>query len=818
MLLKIKISKVVPILSFLDTKIGLSASLNSFTLAAVSLIILALAGQVSHAQNLLETNAVQYQQMVNQYCVVCHNEQLANAGMIIPEVSLSSIPRDAETWERVIRKLQTRAMPPLEMPRPSETQYQGFLAFLESAIDAEATIEPNPGRVHAFHRLNRREYRNAIRDIFDLEYDASALLPPDDSGYGFDNIADVLSVSPMLTERYLGAARKISQLVVGDPTLAPNTEIFEVDKLLRQDVRISEDLPFSSRGGLSVNHYFPVDGEYIARIFFLRTYNGIIRGLHEPNDLEVRLDGTLIETIEVGRQAGEQSGTGPEVEGVEVRFVAKAGSAVLGVNFVNNGALAEGMLRPYYAITSYEYAGDRVEKTGIARVELRGPYGELGRGDTPARRKIFVCRPASSEIQDEEQCASAIIDNIGRLAYRKTLSDIELQTLMGSYRAGREEGDFDSGVEMALRRILVSPNFLFRELQDPLNVQHGDVYEISDVELASRLSFFIWSSIPDEELLNLAESGQLRTPQILQQQIERLLADSKANELISNFTEQWLHLRNIDLVTPDPTEFPDFDSNLREAMKLEAHLFLQSQFRQNRSILDLLTADYTFLNERLAKHYGIDGIYGTHFRRVDLEDDARAGLLGKASILTVTSYAHRTSPVVRGKWLLENVLGTPPPPPPPDVPALSENEDKNARPLSVRERMELHRSNPVCASCHKVMDPLGFALENFDGIGRYRSINVAGDPIDTSGTLANGIAVDGPLGLRNALVDDPEVFATTVTNKLLTYALGRGVEYYDAPAVRQIVRAAAAEDYSWSALIAGIINSAPFQMRRIEAQ
>lgn len=805
-------------MSFLNRIFRPSVGLGLAVLIVTAFHNFPLLSQKNHAQDLAPVQADQYQQMVEQYCVVCHNEQLANAGMIIPEVSLESIPHDAEIWERVIRKLQTRAMPPLEMPRPSEAQYQGFVGFLENIIDGAAAAQPNPGRVHAFHRLNRREYRNAIRDIFDLDYDASALLPPDDSGYGFDNIADVLSVSPMLTERYLGAARKISQLAVGDPTLTPNTEIFEVDKLLRQDVRVSEELPFSSRGGISVNHYFPVDGEYIARIFLLRTYNGIIRGLHESNDLEVRLDGELIKTIKVGRQPGEESGNGPDVEGVEVSFTANAGPANLGVNFVDDSALSEGMLRPYYAITSYEYAGDRVEKSGIARVELRGPYGELSRGDTPARRKIFVCQPASSETQDEEQCASQIIDNIGRLAYRQTLSDIELQTLMGSYRAGRAEGDFDKGIEMALRRILVSPNFLFRELQDPRSGQEGDVYQISDVELASRLSFFLWSSIPDTELLNLAESGQLRNTGVLEQQIERMLADSRADQLIANFTEQWLYLRNIYLVAPDPTEFPDFDSNLRLAMAQEASLFLKSQFRENHSVLDLLTAGYTFLNERLAKHYGIEGIYGTHFRRVNLENDARAGLLGKASILTVTSYAHRTSPVVRGKWLLENVLGTPPPPPPPDVPALSENEDKNARPLSVRARMEAHRANPVCASCHKVMDPLGFALENFDGIGRYRSISESGDLIDTSGTLANGVAVEGPLDLRDALIAEPEVFTTTVANKLLTYALGRGVEYYDAPAVRRIVRGAAADNYSWSAIIAGIANSTPFQMRRIEAQ
>ena len=765
-----------------------------------------------------QSQVAEYQQVLDQYCVFCHNDQLANGGLVMPQLSIDTIPAQAEAWERVITKLHTRTMPPLEMPRPDESTYQGLLAFLENNLDDAAAVKPNPGRVPAFHRLNRTEYKNAIRDILDLDYDATVLLPADDSGYGFDNIADVLSVSPMLTERYLSAARKISRLAVGDPGLSPTTETFEVDKYLRQDVRVSEDLPFGSRGGTSIRHYFPVDGEYVVRIFLLRTYNGVIRGLHESSEMEIRLNGERIEQIQVGRQAGEERGTGPDVEGIEVRFFATAGPATLGVNFVADSSLTEGMQRPHYAITSYEYAGNRVEKTGIDRIELRGPYGDLSRGDTPARRKIFSCRPASSETRDEEICATEIIDRIGRLAYRQTLADQEIQILLGAYRDGRKDEDFDAGIEMAIRRILVSPKFLFRQLREPRSAIETGSYQISDLELASRLSFFLWSSIPDEELLNIAESRQLRDPGMLQQQVSRMLSDNKANALIDNFTEQWLHLRNIQLVSPDPTEFADFDLNLRLAMKRETELFLQSQFREDHSVVDLLLADYTFLNERLARHYGIEGIYGTHFRRVKLADEARMGLLGKASILTVTSYPHRTSPVVRGKWLLENVFGTPPPPPPPDVPALSENEDAGAAPLSVRERMELHRSNPVCASCHKVMDPLGFALENFDGIGRWRSTNAAGNPIDASGTLANGIAVDGPITLRNALVKDRSVFTTTVTRKLLTYALGRGVEYYDAPAVRQIVRTAAADDYRWSALIAGVVNSIPFQMRSTESQ
>ena len=763
--------------------------------------------------NFAFTQVVEYQQMLNQYCVACHNQQLASANLILPQLGNDSIPADAEVWEKVIRKLQARAMPPQGMPRPSEALYDGFLAMLENTLDQAAQSTPNPGRVAAFHRLNRIEYGNAVRDLLELDFDTMALLPPDDAGYGFDNIADVLSVSPMLTERYLSSARKISRLAVGDPKLSPTTDVYEVDKHLRQNVRVSEDLPFGSRGGIAVRHYFPVDGEYVARIFLLRTYNGVIRGLHEANELELRLDGKRIRQIAVGRPAAEESGTGPDVEGIEVRFFAEAGPAILAVNFVADSSLPEGMQRPHYAITSYEYAGNRAEKTGIARVELRGPYGELSRGDTPARRKIFSCRPASIETQDEEFCATEIIDRLGRLAYRQTLSDLEIQTLLEAYRLGREDRDFDSGIEMAIRRILVSPKFLFRELQEPQNLADGESYQISDLELASRLSFFLWSSIPDDELLDIAESGILRNPGILEQQVARMLASSKSDILIANFTEQWLHLRNMQFVSPDPTEFPDFDSNLRQAMQSETRLFLQSQFREDKSIVDLLTADYTFLNERLARHYGIANIYGTHFRRVQLEDEARMGLLGKASVMTVTSYAHRTSPVLRGKWLLENVLGTPPPAAPADVPALSENEDKDVAPKSVRERMELHRSNPVCAACHRLMDPLGFALENFDAIGRWRSVNVAGQPIDTAGTLANGTAVNGPVSLREALIEDPEIFTITATQKLLTYALGRGVEYYDAPAIRQIVRGAEAENYRWSALITGIVNSTPFQMR-----
>ena len=470
------------------------------------------------------------------------------------------------------------------------------------------------------------------------------------------------------------------------------------------------------------------------------------------------------------------------------------------------------MLRPHFSVTSYEFAGDQTAPPAIASIELSGPYDVRGRGETPSRRAIFTCRPDNEE--DERACATEILSSLARRAYRRPVEDEDIEMLLEFFDLGRAKGDFDAGIEMALRRLLVSPNFLFRTERDPENARPGSVYRISDLELASRLSFFLWSSLPDEELLALAEERRLREPEILERQVRRMLADHRSTRLVSNFGGQWLHLRNIRLVTPDPQVFPEFDANLRLALEAETRLFLESQVREDRSITELLTADYTFVNQRLARHYGIANIHGNHFRRVTLTDDSRRGLLGKGSILTVTSYPHRTSPVVRGKWLLENLLGAPPPPPPADVPALIENHEDGAEPQSLRQRLEAHRADALCASCHKIMDPLGFALENFDGIGRWRSVDTAGNPIDTAGTLADGTRVDGPADLRRALLRRPEDFVGTVTEKLLTYALGRGVEYYDAPAVRQILREAARNDYRWSSVILGITKSTPFQMRR----
>ncbi len=762
------------------------------------------------------------------FCVACHNDRRVEAGLSLERADLTRLAENSEEtgrWEKIVRKLRTRAMPPPGRQRPSEPEYERVATRVETALDAAAEAAPNPGRRPAVHRLNRAEYTNAIRDLFALEVDGAVLLPADDSGYGFDNIADVLSVSPMLTERYLSAARKISRLAVGDPELAPTTEIFEVNKYLHQGARVSDDLPFGSRGGLAARHTFPLDAEYVAKVYLLRTYDGRVRGLSEPHQLEIRLDGELVAELEVGGPLEDDEGRPirrdyrnvPD-DGQEVRFTASAGPHVLGVSFVDRAAVLEGMKRPHYTITSYEYAGDQTVDPGVGRVELSGPYNVTGRGDTPSRRAIFTCRPPANAVAsgpEEVACASEILGGVGRHAFRRPVTEADLEMLLGFFHAGRATEDFDAGIEMALRRVLVSPDFLFRRETDPEGVAAGAPYTITELELASRLSFFLWSSIPDEELLDLAERGELRRPGVLGSQVARMLADPRARALVDNFGGQWLYLRNMDLVSPDPYAFPDFDGNLRVAMVREMELFLESQIREDHSVLELMTSDRTFVNQRLAEHYGIPNITGNHFRPITLsgEFDRRRGLLGKGSLLTVTSYAHRTSPVLRGKWLLENVLGAPPPPPPPDVPELVEEAEDGGPLLSLRERMEAHRSDPVCASCHRLMDPLGFALESFDGIGRWRATNEAGTPIDASGELADGTPVDGPVSLRNALLRRPENFVTTVTEKLMTYGLGRGVEYYDAPAVRRVVREAAVTGYSWSTLITGIVRSVPFQMR-----
>jgi hypothetical protein len=759
--------------------------------------------------------------LLDQYCVTCHNERLKTAGLMLDKMDVEHVSDAAEAWEKVVRKLHTQAMPPAGLPRPDKRTYDRLASWLEFALDRAAVAKPNPGRP-AVHRLNRAEYVNAVRELLALDADGRTLLPADDSGYGFDNIADVLSLSPGLLDRYLSAARKIGRIAIGDPTLRPTVETYNVSKYLVQDVRMSEELPFGSRGGIAIEHNFPLDGDYIVRIRLQRTLVEAIRGLAEPQQIEVRLDRARIKLFTVGGDGPRAPYTGggsipTEYErtadaGLEVRFAAKAGRRLVGVSFLRNSSAPDGVQRAPLAVSSFGFYIERDTEMAVNSVQISGPYNAKVPEDTPSRRRIFSCRPKSSA--DEAACAKTILTTLARRAYRRPATEADVQSLLRFYEAGRTEGDFDAGVETALENILISPDFLFRIERDPAKIAPSTAYRLSDLELASRLSFFLWSSIPDDELLAVATRGQLKDRVVLEHQVGRMLADARATALVTNFAGQWLYLRNMRRMAPDPETFPGFDDNLREAMQRETELFVESTVREDRSVVDLLTANYTFVNERLARHYGIPNIYGSHFRRVTFSDDTRGGLLGQGSILMVTSYPTRTSPVLRGKWLLENILGTPPPPPPANVPPLQENGEGASKPLSVRERMEQHRKNPVCASCHARMDPLGFALENFDAVGRWRTTSEAGTPIDASGVLPDGTKFEGPADLRKALLNRREEFVGTVTEKLLTYALGRGVDYRDRPAIRTIMRGAAPTDYRWSSLILGIVESTPFQMRR----
>lgn len=760
-------------------------------------------------------NASQHRATLNLYCVTCHNEKLKTAGLMLDKADIEHISDSAPVWEKVVRKLRTRAMPPSGLPRPDLATYDSLAAYLETELDRSAAANPNPGRP-AMHRVNRAEYTNAVRDLLGIEIDAASLLPTDESGYGFDNIGDALSVSPMLIERYMSVARQISRLAVGDPTIHPASETYKIPTFTPQDDRVSDDLPFGSRGGTAVHHRFPLDGEYVLKIRLQRSNIAGVFGLGEPHQLDVRVDGSRIKLFTIGgisKAKQEASGSQAEPQKVEepdahleVRFTAKAGTRVVGVAFLNQTAEQEGMLLPHLE-TNKIYDGGAYDDPAIDSVSISGPFGAKGSGETASRRKIFVCRPAGSA--DADTCAKKILSTLARRAYRRPLTASDVQALMRLYREGKGEG-FEAAIGLALEGILVSREFLFRIERDPANAAPNTAYPVSDIELASRLSFFLWSSIPDDTLLTVAEQRKLKDPAVLDQQVQRMLRDPRAKALVSNFAGQWLQLRSIRSVAPDPATFPGFDEALREAFQKEAELFFESLLREDRSVVDLLNANYTFVNERLARHYGIPNVYGSRFRRVTLTDETRMGLLGKGSILMATSYANRTSPVLRGKFVLENVLGTPPPPPPPNVPALQDN--KGAQPLTMRQRMEEHRKNPVCASCHSQMDPMGFALDNFDGTGQWRATE-GSTPIDPSGTLPDGTKFDGPVGLRKVLLSRADSFVMTVTEKLLTYALGRGIEYFDEPAVRKIVRDAAPSNYTWSTIITGIVKSTPFQMR-----
>jgi mono/diheme cytochrome c family protein len=754
--------------------------------------------------------------LLDKYCVTCHNQKLKTAGLALDGLDILNVGEAAPVWEKVVRKLRSGAMPPAGSPRPDKASYHELTSHLATTLDRAAFSHPNPGRP-SIHRLNRVEYANAIRDLLGIDIDVRSMLPADDSGYGFDNIADVLSVSPALMERYMVAAGKIGRLAIGDPTIRPAVSSYRVSPMMLQIDRMSEDLPFGSRGGVAVRHQFPVDGEYVVRIRLQHTTNSpFIRGLTKPHRLEVRLDRERIKDFAIGGGA-KTPGTAAQVEyeetlqaGLEVRFATKAGARLIGVAFQRVTTAPEGIFQPRPPVASFEHATQRDADPAVDSVEIVGPYVGAVPRESPARQRIFVCAPTGKA--GDEACATKILTALARRAYRRAVTPANVQPLISFYRIGRREHGFDSGIEWALERLLVDPSFLFRIERDPAGAAPGTPYRLSDAELASRLSFFLWSSIPDDQLLELAIRGRLKDPAVLEQQIRRMLADERSSALVTNFASQWLYLRNIRAVLPDPEAFPEFDDNLREAFQQETDLFFNSQVREDHSVVDLLTADYTFVNERLARHYDIPDVYGSHFRRVALPDDRRAGLLGQGSILTVTSYANRTSPVVRGKWLLENLLAAPPPPPPPNVPALKD-AGEGGRPASVRERLELHRKNPTCAACHARMDPLGFALENFDAIGRWRTVGEANTPIDASGTLADGTRFNGPAEFRRALLTHREEFVTAVTEKLLTYGLGRGLEYYDAPAVRAILQEATPGDYRWSSIIMAIIKSTPFQMR-----
>jgi mono/diheme cytochrome c family protein len=756
--------------------------------------------------------------LVDKYCVSCHNQRLRTAGLALDAMNVADVTGSPDVWEKVVRKLRGGMMPPPGGPRPDRQAADAFASYLETALDTAAAARPDPGRPDSFRRLNRTEYQNAIRDLLQLDVDVASLVPPDDSSLGFDNVS-VAGLSPTLLERYLSAAKVISRLAIGATIRSPLAETIFLPDDLTQDDHF-EELPFGTRGGTVVRRTFPVDGDYSIAVRLGRDRNGYIAGLDASHQIEFTLDGERVGlftlTPDGARGVNSNRPTNEEDQAdaqLQVRIPVKAGPRDIGVTFVKkSSALIETTRQPWLRRHAADYDDQRTQPV-VYSLSLAGPYATTGLGDTPSRRRIFTCRPARPA--DEPGCAKTILSALARHAYRRAVTEQDVKVLLGFYEEGRPHGGFEVGVETALRALLVSPQFLFRIEYDPENVGPNTAYRLSDVELASRLSFFLWSSIPDDELLNAAIRGDLKKPPLLELQVRRMLGDPRSDALVDNFAGQWLYLRNLAQITPDPRLFPDFDDLLRQAFRRETELFFASVLRENRSVVDLLTADYTFVNERLARHYGIPNVYGSQFRRITLTDENRRGLLGQGSILTATAYATRTSPVLRGKWILENILGSPPPPPPPNVPPLPPKDESGASEvLTMRERMAQHRASPACSRCHSMIDPAGFALEYFDAVGKWRGLDEAFKPIDGSGALPDGSRFDDVIGLRKALLNPPDRFVTTVTEKLLTYALGRGVAFSDMPAVRQIVHGAAAEDYKLSSLILRIVQSTPFQMRR----
>jgi hypothetical protein len=752
---------------------------------------------------------------VSRYCVDCHNDAERTAELTLESRDLTDVPAHADIWEKVVRKVQVGMMPPPDAPHPDEASRRALVATLTQILDDAGRASPNPGRP-ALHRLNRSEYANAIRDLLDLTVDPATLLPPDDSAYGFDNVADVLGVSATLMEQYVSAAGKVSSLAVGDPDVSPAAEVYTIPQDASQDKHVA-GLPFGTIGGVLATPTMQVAGEYELSATFFRTNLGVLRGLEYAHTLEYAVDGVRVHLTTLGGPedwaANLKNNTliADEIEErAKARVTLSAGPHEITAAWLKKSDAID----PVRATRPVRSSHDTRDPLGIPHLmtfTIAGPFEPVPAEDTPSRRKLFTCTPAAGA---EEACAREILATLVRRAYRGQGSETDVERLLAFWREGLRQRDFDRGVQVALQRVLASPKFVFRAEREPEGLPAGAAYRVSDLELASRLSFFLWSSVPDDELLEVATANRLSDPTVLERQVRRMLADPKSARLVDNFAGQWLYLRNLSNHQPNSMVFPDFDDNLRQAFWQEAELFFESIVREDRNVLDLMSADYTFVNERLAKHYGIPNVYGSQFQRVTLTDEARRGLLGKGAILTVTSHATRTSPVVRGKWILDNVLNAPPPPPPPDVPSLPEAEE-SGRVLSMRERMEAHRQNPVCANCHQLFDPIGLAMEGFDAVGRSRERDGGslGVPIDASGKLMDGTPVDGVVSLRRALLRQPEIFVGTVVEKLMTYALGRGVTASDMPAVRSIIRETAEQEHRFSAIVLGIVQSMPFTMR-----
>ena len=744
---------------------------------------------------------------IQSHCLDCHSKGTRKGELALDELLAADIEENEKIWESVVRKLTSRQMPPKESPRPTERDFDAAIAFLAASLDAIATKSPNPGRTETFRRLNRTEYQNTIRDLLGLEVDITSLLPADESSHGFDNVT-VANLSPTLLNRYISAAQKISRLAVGGVPRAPGAEIVRIRPDVTQDAHV-DGLPIGTRGGALIRYYFPQDGEYEIQVHLMRDRNEAIESLSEPHELEVLMDRERVELFAIKPPPKGESDQSLDAN-LKSRVKVKAGLHKLGAAFLKKpSSLLETTRQPLNVHYNY-YRHPRIGPA-VYEISIVGPVEARGPGETVSRRRIFSSQPTAPD--DEEDCARRILSNLARRAYRRTVNDEDLSSPMEFYRQGRAERGFEAGIELALSSLLVKPQFLFRIERDPFGLPSDTPYRIEGAELASRLSYFLWSSMPDDELLDLAVRGELSQPEVLEQQVRRMLKDSRSRSLVDNFAGQWLYLRNLEGAIPDMRLFPDFDDNLRQAFRRETELFFESILREDRSVLDLIKADYTYLNERLARHYGIPHVYGSRFRRVSVDERShRGGLLRQGSILTVTSYATRTSPVIRGHWVLQNLVGTAPPPPPPNVPALDDNTVSGL--LSMRERLQQHRANVACASCHQQMDPVGFSLENFDAVGRWRGTD-AGQPIDaTGGGLADGSEFTGVEGLEQALLHRPELFVQTLTEKLLTFGLGRGIEYYDAPAIRQIVRDAKNDHYRFTSLILGIVKSTPFQMRK----